>query len=242
MEKQKDIRWPKLNTINKKHGAILISLGGASRSTPDGIMTFARDNDDDSVYKVWGTGHTYTISREICKNIVEVYKKIKKVSKIKRPKVIMIGKSMGGCKLHKAANKLYNKGINIDLFVGVDVSCSPSRHYDKFIRTKGDDDGLFFEPNVLKLFNFYQTKEGERQKGHPLLFLHNQDPNFDEDKYPYFNKDFNIDVFKDKFSIKNLKPSNNGKPLSNNETGHKEIDTLPDLLLVIKKLVIQALA
>lgn len=103
MEKQLGITWPKLSTINKNYRAIIISLGGSSgSSTSDHIKSFSKRFKDGPYYTVKGTGKPITISREIFRNTVRVYKKIKEVSGIERPKVIIVGKSNGGyCRLCK---------------------------------------------------------------------------------------------------------------------------------------------
>lgn len=241
MEKQLGITWPKLSTINKNYRAIIISLGGSSgSSTPDHIKSFSKRFKDGPYYTVKGTGKPITISREIFRNTVRVYKKIKEVSGIERPKVIMVGKSMGGCKLYRATKELDKRDIKVDLFIGVDVSCSPHDHYFDFTDSYGKIGGLHFRKNVLKIYNFYQKKKNETQTGHPLLLYNDQ--GFDKNIPPYFNKKFNIDINKDKFSFENLKRSNRGQTISTKNTGHGDIDTQKRLLEVIEKLVYQELA
>ena len=241
MEKQLGITWPKLSTINENYRAIIISLGGSSGSSAaDKIKTFSNRFKDGTIYTVTGTGKPITISREICRNTARVYRKIKKVSGIERPKVIMVGKSMGGCKLYRATKELDKRDIKIDLFVGVDVSCSPHDHYFDFTDSYGRIGGLHFRKNVLKMYNFYQTKKNETQTGHPLLLFNEK--KLYKDTYPFFNKKLNIDINKDKFSFENLKRSSGGETISTENTGHGDIDTQENLLEIIEKLVYQELA
>lgn len=74
-------------------------------------------------------------------------------------KLILIGKSMGGCKLRKAANELFvlSPNVVVDLLILVDASCENERH---------DNTHINIAPNVKKVISFYQRKAGESQNGY----------------------------------------------------------------------------
>ncbi len=74
-------------------------------------------------------------------------------------KIILVGKSMGGCQMMKAANKL-KRVLDIDLLVIVDASCSIEPHLNDYRN---------INTNVNEAFSFYQRKKGERQNGYPIL-------------------------------------------------------------------------
>ena len=63
-------------------------------------------------------------------------------------KLIIMGKSMGACKMQKAINEMNNLGVSVDLLVLVDASCSLS---DQSGETKP------ILANFKKVFNFRQT-------------------------------------------------------------------------------------
>ncbi len=74
-------------------------------------------------------------------------------------KIILVGKSMGGCQLMKAANKL--EGIlKIDQLILVDASCTLDKHASEYKNITS---------NVKEAFSFYQTTRFQRQSGYPIL-------------------------------------------------------------------------
>ncbi|MGR0480421.1 MAG: hypothetical protein ACTFAL_03210 [Candidatus Electronema sp. V4] len=102
-----------------------------------------------SVKCISSYGTPATSSEELSSDIISIAHAIENKSGGK-PKIILVGKSMGGCKLQHA---LYSRGLryyNIDTFFGVDTSCTPEKHWDK-------KEGLLFYSNVKRLQNFYQT-------------------------------------------------------------------------------------
>jgi hypothetical protein len=67
-----------------------------------------------------------------------------------KSKLVIIGKSMGGCKMQQVAEELNSLNIPVDLLILVDGSCSPS------------DQSSEHKPvytNVKKVFNFRQTTD-----------------------------------------------------------------------------------
>lgn len=137
---------------------------------------------------------------------------------------------MGACKLHHAVTgvrggkigKLQN--MNIDLFIGVDMSCGIDRHFQA-----GEDDALFFRNNVKKLIVFYQEKLGESQTGHRGIYVGKK-----------FNPDIHINVNKDAFDTKRELKSTTElkKPICRN-VGHLEIDDCKGLMNIIKELILK---
>lgn len=89
-------------------------------------------------------------------------------------KVVLVGKSMGGCILLKAAQELKDK-VDIDLLVLVDASCTIMNH-------EYDYQNIF--PNVKKVYSFYQRNYNESQNGYPINYVSN----------PLINQELNIDV------------------------------------------------
>ncbi len=84
-------------------------------------------------------------------------------SEMKSPnkKLILIGKSMGGCQMYRAANRLKDFGVDVDALILVDASCSIADHSKSIYDRK-------IESNVKKVYNFYQRKVGERQNGYKV--------------------------------------------------------------------------
>jgi hypothetical protein len=76
----------------------------------------------------------------------------------KGSKIILIGKSMGGCKLYKAANRLSGK-VNIDLLILVDASCEIKDH-------SGVE--LTLNDNIKNAYSFYQRESGQKQNGYEI--------------------------------------------------------------------------
>lgn len=150
--------------------ALVVTLGGmgASKSSKDdGFEWFCEDyvhrtSLAKKVKCISSYGSVFTNSSTLSSNIESVISKIK--SKTGRtPTVILVGKSMGGCKLQHAVYKRSLNNNTIHTFIGVDTSCWVNEHWQ-------DNDLLLFRSNVKRLFNFYQTN-GPSQTGHHLVFL-----------------------------------------------------------------------
>lgn len=79
-------------------------------------------------------------------------------------RLILIGKSMGGCKMQKIAEALNDISVDVDLFILVDGSCTPM-----------DQSAIFKDvhSNVKRVYNFRQTMdppENDNQNGFQLLW------------------------------------------------------------------------
>lgn len=158
---------------------ILITLGGSSGSDEE-ISTIARAiaSKPDLLGKIfWGSGNppVRISKREEWRDeiVAQIEEKCKMWKLLDKPplKIIFVGKSMGGCVLHKASAILTNKQIDVDLFIGVDMSCHIKAgkicHYKKYKEDPAEysDEAKTFYDNVLELVNFYQLRGG--QCGHP---------------------------------------------------------------------------
>jgi len=164
--------WSNIKTSND---IILVTFGGASGSTGDDITYLAKDiyNDNsDRVYYGCGVAPATSFNKQASKaytNIVVAYSSM--LVQGKTPKIILVGKSMGGCILHKVAELLYIGDIDVDLFIGVDMSCWVKYHYRKYKTYSGNYErqARYFHRNVKKLYNFYQDQAGG-QGGHPAIY------------------------------------------------------------------------
>ncbi len=217
--------WPSNRAAKATHKALVISLGGAfGRYGRDGIEWFPRDylsNYKKQILYVGSYGSIWTVSQNLADNIKSLAGAIEKKSG-KRPKVILIGKSMGGCKEHHATRKMGN--FPIDLFVSTDLCCG-TKCYAK----KGDAGAQKYKHNVKKFVNFYQMKSGEGMCGH-LIAYDGQRPD------PKLNVNVNEDSFDPARWTKV-----NGQKLCNN-VGHKGgngIDKCQGLKQLIKQIVLK---
>ena len=107
---------------------IVITIGGSfasSTSDNDGFEWFCEDyiyGTDEaartlciSSYAIW-PNITSTLADNISALYHQVHEQIGQ-----RPKLVLVGKSMGGCKLHRAIEEhLHDDEITVDLFVGID--------------------------------------------------------------------------------------------------------------------------
>ena len=75
------------------------------------------------------------------------------------PKIVLIGKSMGACKLFKTAEALNSLGIAIDLLILVDASCYIAYH---------DNDLLTTPNNVKNVINLRQDNHTKDQCGYAV--------------------------------------------------------------------------
>jgi hypothetical protein len=79
-------------------------------------------------------------------------------------KLILLGKSLGGCKMEKIVDELNTLGVPVDLLIVVDGSCLPA-----------DQSGVQNQvpPNVKRVYNFRQTMappENDNQNGFQILW------------------------------------------------------------------------
>ena len=139
---------------------LVVTLGGFfsfKKSKHDGFEWFCEDYIKRTGYArrikcISAYGMPTTSSNTLANNIKGMIHRIRSVSG-RWPTVILVGKSMGGCKLSRA---LYEKSLrhyNIHTFIGVDMSCTPSKHFQK-------GEYRLYHRNVRNLFNFYQTIDG----------------------------------------------------------------------------------
>jgi hypothetical protein len=226
--------WPGTGAAKKQHTVLVVAAGGSGASTSDdGIEWFCEDFFKGSKYSnvlcISSWGSITTRSKTLSNNIADLASAMKKKSG-KDPKIILIGKSMGACKLHHAAagTKSAKKGKlrkrKIDLFVGVDMSCGVDRHFED-----GKKDALYFKDNIKKLIVFYQEKRGESQTGSQGIY-----------KGKKFNKNIHINVNKDRFDVQKevRTPRHDQRGMCKN-VGHMDIDDCEALRKTIYKLVIK---
>ena len=169
-----------------------------------------------------------TRSHKLSDNIAELAKAMKKKSGV-RPKIILIGKSMGACKLHHAVTGVKGgkrgklQDMTVDLFIGIDMSCGVDRHFQN-----GTKDALFFRNNVKKLLVFYQDKKGESQTGHRGIYVDKK-----------FNPNIHINVNKNSFDLKRELKTETSKMSLCKNVGHLEIDDCQILLNIVNKLILK---
>lgn len=185
-----NLGWPFRASPEPHHRTLVVALSGDSAG---GLEWFCEDNAhrlEESVLCISSYGRAITRSKTLANNTSDLIDLMEQTSG-RRPTVILIGKSMGGCKLHHAVTgtkgasdaRLEDQAIN--LFVGVDMSCSPFRHWEN-----GEDDALTFSTNVRELLVFYQQNAGA-QTGHRA---------YRQPEAP-FEPDIHVDVNADGFSL-----------------------------------------
>lgn len=148
---------------------LVVTLGGSGASkdsVEDGFEWFCEDyifgtNLARRVKCISSYGSIVTNSEKLSENIINLIHTIT-VHTNRSPKVILVGKSMGGCKLQHALYKRILKNYPINTFFGVDTSCYVSKHWQ-------EGEGLLFHRNVETLQNFYQTIDSS-QTGHVLAY------------------------------------------------------------------------
>ena len=218
--------WPDLKTITKETTTLIVALGGFSGwRTDDGIEWFCDEylprKKYPNVLCISSFAAPKTASRKLAENIKRTVEKIQKKSG-KKPSVILVGKSIGGCKLHHAiSDNLRN--LSVDLFIGVDVSCSIKRHFDN------PRDSLRFPNNVAQIFSFYQNRKGEKQTGHRLIH--------EKEKW---NNDNHINVNEENINCENHNKDNSLQPICP-QTGHNDIDNCIPLKKLIKKIILKSI-
>jgi hypothetical protein len=241
------IRYPNYQRICPEHRALVVSLGGAAASSDpiaDKISSLANElkeswnpeHPDRMLLTVTGGTSPFNSSRRITERIIYRLERMYELS-FKEPRLVLIGKSMGGCKLHKVANRLGEEGIEVALFVGVDMSCHLARHYDIY-KTDGLD-AMTFPKTVKSLINFFQATEYEIQTGHVALWEgHGQC----QHSGPFsMCRDYNINVNKDHVRIDDQGEVlfEGNQTICRSEVGHLEIDNDPRLLTAIKTIIIK---
>jgi len=237
------IEFPEKSSLTAHHRALIVGLGGSSASSStDDIATIARAmavpwnaaHPNKRAACVTGSATPFTPSRWLAERLLEVRRWIRTKSGA-FPALVLVGKSMGGCKLHKVAERFAEDEIEVALFVGVDVSCHIARHYDRYASTGRD--AKTYPATVRSLVSFYQTKAGEAQCGHvalwdgaPACALHGP---------RRMCRDYNIDVNEDPIAI-----AANGAILhtgsqtaAQGNVGHMAIDSDPRLVKIIRKIV-----
>jgi len=205
---------PCQNPLGPHTRVILVTLGGsAATARTDRIMTLAKRfanpggrHHDERVYGLWGKALPTTASHDLAGRIRTLRRRAQTASG-HAPRIVLVGKSMGGCKLHKVVEHLERKRnqrrrVTIDLFVGVDMSCYVDRHWEAYIHACEQHLPVrrilkVFPPSVTHLVNFVQTR-GDTMTGHPAYW-----ESYDDCKS--FNgvicRDYNIDVNSDAFEI-----------------------------------------
>jgi len=168
---------PIKSDYEKTQEIILCTFGGSSGHYNDEIADLAKNiieinqTYEDKIYYWYGV-QTSGNDPYIAWKINKIYEKM--VGNGKTPKIILVGKSLGGCILHKVHERLKEKNRDIDLFIGVDMSCWVACHYKKYNENPDDNKNqlLVFKNNVKDLINFYQIdyRSGTHQCGHPAKF------------------------------------------------------------------------
>lgn len=233
-EKIRDINsfWPAKMKIKPEHRYLVVANGGyGGLFGHDGIEWFCEKYLTPEIAPkalcIGSYGRPRTATWILSENIKNTVLLMEKVTGV-RPEVIMIGKSMGACKLHHAVagEKGGSRGglekLDISLFVGVDMSCQVKRHFED------PDDILEFNSNIKELWNFYQLNPDTSQTGHRAHF----------DGKP-FDDSIHIDVNNESFDEENgRKIANPDKPLCEN-AAHLTIDECVPLLEKIQKLILK---
>jgi len=160
---------PSTAAVTDQHRTLIVSAGGfASSSGDDGLEWFCKDRfkGAPSVLCIGTWGQPGDNSETVSTKIVALADEMKRRSGVD-PKIILIGKSMGGCKLHHAATGAEQasagplRARTVPLFIGIDMSCQVAKHWQA-------NDPLKFTPNVTRIYNFIQPN-GPTQTGHPAV-------------------------------------------------------------------------
>lgn len=233
------IKYPDRSQISRNHRAILVSIGGSSASSStDKISTFGldfcrqwnADNPRALALPIVGSATVFDSTNRMSERILDFRRRVWDES-LRWPSVIMVGKSMGGCKLHRVAKRLSAKSVEVDLFVGVDMSCFVGRHYDTYMEFGRD--AKLFPRNVKSLVNFYQTLPREMQTGHYALMEPSEGVVLDR------CTDFNVDVNSStvRVDLNGILVPGAATPLCRG-VGHADIDSDPALIESVRRLVV----
>lgn len=224
--------WPKKLKVKKEYRYLVVAAGGfGGMLGHDGIEWFCEKYLPPEIAPqalcIGSYGRPRMSTWILSENIKDSVMLMEEVTGVK-PKVIMIGKSMGACKLHHAVagEKGGSRGnleqFPIDLFIGVDMSCQVKRHYEN------PGDILLFKNNIKEFYNFYQNHKDTSQTGHRAYFL---DKGFDES--------IHINVNTDSFDVEQSKKiKNTEKPLCK-DAKHLTIDECEPLLETIQKIILK---
>ena len=226
--------WKKLAQVTKDQKVLIVSIGGFSGMySDDGIELFCdkyfNPINHKDVLCLSSYGRPKTSSKQLSENIMNTAMLMEKTSGVK-PKVILIGKSMGACKLHHsvAGEKGGARGeletFPIDLFIGVDMSCKIKRHYE----IPGDI--LLFRNNIKDFYNFYQNNKDSVQTGYRAYFL---DKGFDDSVH--------INVNTDSFDVESGKKIKNAENPLCKDANHLTIDDCVPLLETIQKIILKVM-
>ncbi len=236
------IEYPATSDVKARHQVLLVTLGGASASLgADDIASLAtcftqpkKPFHDPSVLGVVGHARAGgTLAPVIARRLDELCTVMAEQAGVK-PLLIFVGKSLGGCRLHAVSELFATRyHYDIDMFVSVDVSCWPWRHFQRFQRTKKKRHARIYGAHVKQLYNFYQAIDS-LQTGHPALR-----PGEDD-----FSRAINFDVNADPVRVD---PQGNivvesGQPPLCTAADHGTIDTCPSLLKGIKRMIRKRIA
>jgi hypothetical protein len=72
-------------------------------------------------------------------------------------KIILVGKSMGGCLMQQLVEELNIKGISVEMLILVDASCTPGTSQASVVKN--------IPTNVKRVYNFYQTQPSPSNDG-----------------------------------------------------------------------------
>jgi hypothetical protein len=226
--------WPKKMRIKPEHKYLVVSVGGYGGIFGyDGIEWFCDNHLTPEVAPealcINSYGRPRTATWLLAENIKNTVVLMEKVTGVK-PKVILLGKSMGGCKLHHAiaedkGGKVTGLGaLDIELFIGVDMSCQVKRHFED------PTDILEFNKNIKELWNFYQLNPDTSQTGHRAHFT--GEP---------FDEKIHIDVNNEGFDIHKMTkiPAASPEHVLCEDAGHLNIDVCENLLDTILEMVLK---
>ncbi len=225
--------WPKKMRIKPEHRYLVVSVGGyGGIFSHDGIEWFCDVNLTPEVAPealcINSYGRPRTATWLLAENIKNTVILMERVTGVK-PKVILIGKSMGGCKLHHAiaedkGGKVTGLGdLDVEMFIGVDMSCTVKRHFED------PDDILEFDRNIKELWNFYQLHPETTQTGHRAHF-----------RGEPFDPAIHIDVNNEGFDAKTMKkiPAASPEQVLCDNVSHLNIDNCENLLDTILEMVL----
>jgi len=226
--------WKKQQKVTKEQRVLIVGIGGYSGMySDDGVEQFCENyfnsKNNKNVLCISAYGRPKTSSKQLSDNIRNTALLMEKISGV-IPKVILVGKSIGACKLHHsvAGEKGGARGdletFPIDLFIGIDMSCQIKRHFES------PGDILLFRNNIKEFYNFYQNNKDSAQTGCRAYFLGKK-----------FDDSVHIDVNNDNFDVENSKKIKNSKKPLCKDVKHLTIDDCEPLLKTIQKIILKAI-
>ncbi len=233
------IRGPTRESFTREVTTIVVSLAGyGGKRTRFKSLSKELKNELDVpgsrlVAAVTGVGRLTTKAEErVAKNIRDGIKRVVDAGGA-RPKVIFLCKSMGGRVLRNASVKLGAHDIEVDLFVGVDVSKRLGYHYQNYVDNGGDlQYAMIVDGNIKELVNLYEKQKQCGQNGHVFLYRETR-PRFQSS--PYFDRAINIDVAGDGFDKTTLMPDAVASPITPHNPTHKTIEEDVNVIDVVKR-------